>query len=158
VIDASGRLGVMVSSAQYKRDIKDMGNSTNGLIKLRPVTFIYKGDQQGLKQYGLVAEEVDQVYPELVVRDEHGKIASVRYSMLTSMLLNELQKQIAESKRLSAQMNAERASTQRQLGELKVSNEQERAKRTAIENRLANLERTVIAQRHDGSLQAAFNK
>jgi len=78
VVNGIGKLGVVVSSARYKRDINDMGASTDALMKLRPVTFIYKDDQQGVKQYGLVAEEVQQVYPELVVHDEQGKVQSVR--------------------------------------------------------------------------------
>ncbi len=105
VVNGSGRLGVVVSSSRYKRDIKDMGDSTDGLIKLRPVTFIYKGDQQSVKQYGLVAEEVDQVYPELVVHDADGKVELVRYSMLTSMLLNELQKQTEKVSRLEERLS-----------------------------------------------------
>ena len=93
-----------MSSARYKRDIHAMGRSTDALMTLRPVTFISKDDKLGTKQYGLVAEEVDKVYPELVVHDPDGKVESVRYSMLTSMLLNELQKQqaaLAEQKKIN---------------------------------------------------------
>jgi hypothetical protein len=60
---------------------------------------VYKNDPQGTRQYGLVAEEVERVYPELVTYDADGKIETVRYSMLTSMLLNELQKQKRENQR-----------------------------------------------------------
>jgi hypothetical protein len=69
-----------------------MGSSTDDLMKLRPMTFTYKSDPQAVKQYGLVAEEVDRVYRELIVHDNAGQVESVRYSTLTSMLLNELQK------------------------------------------------------------------
>ena len=65
-------------------------------MKLRPVTFRYKDDPQGIKQYGLIAEEVEPLYPELVIHSADGQVQSVRYSMLTSMLLNELQKQNSE--------------------------------------------------------------
>src|SRR5882757_7216511 len=78
ILNGSGKLGVVVSSARYKRDIKDMGTTTDGLMKLRPVTFAYKGDEQGVKQHGLVAEEVEKVYPELVVHDGAGQVESVR--------------------------------------------------------------------------------
>jgi hypothetical protein len=68
-----------------------MGASTGKLDELRPVTFQYKTDPQGARQYGLIAEEVAKVYPELVVRDAKGKIISVRYDELAPMLLNEVQ-------------------------------------------------------------------
>jgi len=151
VINGSGRLGVVVSSARYKRDITDMGNSTDGLMKLHPVTFEYKSDPQRVKQYGLVAEEVDKVYPELVVHNDDGTVESVRYSMLTSMLLNVVQKQQAE-------LVEQKASMQRQIAEFKASNEQERAKRVAIEDRLAKLEQTIVAQHEGHKIDAAFNR
>ena len=93
VVNGSGQLGVVMSSARYKRDIHDMGEASSGLMKLRPVTFRYNNDRTGTRQYGLVAEEVERVYPELVTYGADGRAQSVRYSMLTSMLLNEMQKQ-----------------------------------------------------------------
>jgi phage shock protein A len=66
------------------------------LRQLRPVIFHYKTDPQSLRQYGLIAEEVDKVYPELVIRDGKGVIQGVRYEELAPMLLNEVQKQQAE--------------------------------------------------------------
>jgi hypothetical protein len=72
-----------------------MGASTGKLDELRPVTFQYKTDPQGARQYGLIAEEVAKVYPELVVRDAKGQIISVRYDELAPMLLNEMQKKNA---------------------------------------------------------------
>jgi hypothetical protein len=92
---------VTVSSARFKRDIRDMGEASSKLLKLRPVTFRYKNDQSGTQQYGLVAEEVAKVYPELVTYGQDGKVLTVRYSELTSMLLNELQKQASEVRRQS---------------------------------------------------------
>src|SRR5436305_1762776 len=99
-----------------------MRTATDGLMKLRPVTFTYKPDQQAVKQYGLVAEEVEQVYPELVVRDNTGQIQSVRYSMLTSMLLNELQKQTKKNEQQAERIDqltklvaAQKASTEQQI-------------------------------------------
>ena len=70
-----------------------MGETTHDLMKLRPVTFTYKQDQSGLLQYGLIAEEVAEVYPELVVHSADGQIETVRYQLLSSMLLNEWQQQ-----------------------------------------------------------------
>jgi len=92
-------------------------------MKLRPVTFRYKSDQQGTKQYGLVAEEVEQVYPELVTYGTDGEVETVRYSVLTSMLLNELQKQGREISALKqqtaqlAELNAELARQRKQIAE-----------------------------------------
>jgi hypothetical protein len=98
-INSNGQLGVLpmaVSSRRYKDDIHDMGDASKGLLKLRPVTFHYKkAEPDGSKplEYGLIAEEVAEVYPELVIRGVDGQIESVQYAKLPAMLLNELQKQ-----------------------------------------------------------------
>jgi hypothetical protein len=96
LIDSNGQLGTVSSSRRYKEDIQDMGDTSNGLLRLRPVTFRYKkAFDDGSKpiQYGLVAEEVAEVYPDLVARSADGQIETVKYQVLDSMLLNELQKQ-----------------------------------------------------------------
>jgi Chaperone of endosialidase len=99
VINSFGQLGVqpmVVSSRRYKQDIQDMGDASNGLLRLRPVTFHYKKpDSDGTRplDYGLIAEEVADVYPELVIRGSDGQIESVQYARLPAMLLNELQKE-----------------------------------------------------------------
>ncbi len=102
-VNSSGQLGILGSSRAFKEDIHDMGEASDGLLRLRPVTFRYKDDAgsgEGSLQYGLIAEEVAKVYPELVVRSETGAVRSVRYHLLSAMLVNELQK---EHKRLQAQ-------------------------------------------------------
>jgi hypothetical protein len=105
-VDPSGRLGVQLSSARFKEDVRDMGHATDGLRRLRPVTFYYKQAQQSgprALQYGLIAEEVANVYPELVEYSETGEPFTVRYQLLGAMLLNEVQKQdrqIQEQQRL----------------------------------------------------------
>jgi hypothetical protein len=91
-VNSNGQLGIAMSSARYKRDIRDMGGASLGLMKLRPVTFRYKNDPSDTLQYGLVAEEVARVYPQLVTRGTDGKVESVRYLELNAMLLNQLQK------------------------------------------------------------------
>src|SRR5271169_5041983 len=94
VVNSNGRLGVAaVSSERFKTAIAPMGSNTAKLDQLRPVTFKLKTDAQGTRQYGLIAEEVAKVYPELVIRDEKGRIDGVRYDELAPMLLNEMQKQ-----------------------------------------------------------------
>ena len=92
VVSSTGQLGVATSSARYKRDIRDIGGASARLMRLRPVSFRYKNDPSGTLQYGLVAEEVERVYPELVTRGTDGKLQSVRYLEFTALLLNELQK------------------------------------------------------------------
>lgn len=98
VVDSNGNLGTVSSSRRYKEDISDMGEASNGLLLLRPVTFRYKRPfDDGAKplQYGLVAEEVAAVYPDLVTRSAEGQIESVKYQLLSPMLINELKKQHA---------------------------------------------------------------
>src|SRR5262245_24029829 len=73
-INSNGLLGTVVSSARYKRDIEDMRERSAEVYKLRPVTFIYKEDEEKRLQYGLIAEEVATVYPELVTTGEDGTI------------------------------------------------------------------------------------
>jgi Chaperone of endosialidase len=106
VVDSSGQLGIASSSRRFKEDIEDMGDASSGLMKLRPVTFRYKkAAEDGSKplQYGLIAEEVAEVYPDLVAHSADGQIETVRYQLLDSMLLNELQKQQSQIHSLEAQ-------------------------------------------------------
>src|SRR4029450_3002115 len=88
-------LGTSTSSARFKQDIRDMDKASETLLALRPVTFHYKSelDPEGIAQFGLVAEEVEQVNPDLVVRDKDGKTYSVRYDQVNAMLLNEFLKE-----------------------------------------------------------------
>ena len=96
MVNNSGQLGVAGSSIRFKDEVRDMGEASSGLLRLRPVTFFYKqSEQSGPRQlqYGLIAEEVAEVYPELVEYSETGEPFTVRYHLLGSMLLNEVQKQ-----------------------------------------------------------------
>jgi len=113
LIDSSGHLGTgfllpflpfLPSSARYKRDIHNIGEASRGLMKLRPVSFRYKQDPAGALQYGLIAEEVERVYPELVVHGDDGKVEGVRYELLPAMLLNEVQRQARENQRQAEQI------------------------------------------------------
>jgi endosialidase-like protein len=94
-IDSNGQLGsfVFISTRRAKTDIEDMGERSRGLLALRPVTFHYRARPDGPLQYGLIAEEVAEVYPDLVRNDAGGEPESVRYEMLPPMLLSELQRQ-----------------------------------------------------------------
>jgi trimeric autotransporter adhesin len=95
-VNTSGQLGTVNSSRRYKEDIRDMGDATDDLMKLRPVTFYYKkeyADGPRLLQYGLIAEEVAEVYPGLVQYNDKGEPNTVYYQFVNAMLLNEVQKQ-----------------------------------------------------------------
>jgi hypothetical protein len=85
----------MTSSRRFKKEIKPMKQTSEALFALKPVSFRYKKeiDPAGTSQFGLVAEEVDQVNPDLVVRDKDGKPYSVRYEAVNAMLLNEFLKE-----------------------------------------------------------------
>lgn len=109
VIDSTGQLGTISSSRRYKEDIQDMGDASSGLQRLRPVTFRYqKPFADGSKpiQYGLIAEEVEEVYPDLVAYSADGQIESVKYQVLDSMLLNEIQREHAQITRQNDQIRA----------------------------------------------------
>ena len=93
VIDINGNLGTAASSERFKRDVKPMDKSSEGLLALKPVTFHYKSDTKDTPQFGLVAEEVAKVNPNLVVRDGKGDIYTVRYDAVNAMLLNEFLKE-----------------------------------------------------------------
>jgi hypothetical protein len=134
-VNRNGQLGVLPSSARYKRDIHDMGGASAGLMKLRPVSFRYKSDPSGTLQYGLVAEEVERVYPELVVHGTDGKVQSVRYLELTALLLNELQKLDERMQTKDQQIAAQ----QREINALK----QKDVSINALSERLAALEQQV---------------
>jgi hypothetical protein len=92
-VNAQGKLGVNVSSIRFKEHVKDMSSSSDSIYKLRPVTFIYKHDEDKVKQFGLIAEEVNEVLPELVFYDDRGKPLGLRDHQLPALLLNEIQKQ-----------------------------------------------------------------
>jgi hypothetical protein len=94
-VDAGGHLGTVKSSARFKEDIKSMADASEALYALRPVTFRYRPaiDPTGAPQFGLVAEEVDQVEPDLVVRDNKNQVYTVRYEAVNAMLLNEFLKE-----------------------------------------------------------------
>jgi hypothetical protein len=108
-VTSSGQLGVLASSERYKTAIEPMAATTEKLQQLRPVSFHLKTEPKGAVQYGLIAEEVDKVYPELVIRDDAGRIQGVRYDELAPMLLNEVQqlkRQMADLKQANQAMRA----------------------------------------------------
>jgi hypothetical protein len=104
VIDSNGQLGTASSSKRFKEDISDMDAASDGLFRLRPVTFRYSrpyADGSKPIDYGLIAEEVAEVYPDLVVKGPDGQVETVQYQKLTPMLLNEVQKQNQQIRKLT---------------------------------------------------------
>src|SRR4029077_20038147 len=95
LINANNKLGTSTSSKRFKDDIQPMNNASQALFSLKPITFRYKKeiDPTGISKFGLVAEDVEQVNPDLVVRDKEGKPYSVRYDQVNAMLLNEFLKE-----------------------------------------------------------------
>ena len=95
IIDTTGHLGTTTSSAHFKEAIKPMDKASEAIFALKPVTFHYKKelDPEGIPQFGLVAEDVEKVNPDLVARDEQGKPYTVRYEAVNAMLLNEFLKE-----------------------------------------------------------------
>jgi uncharacterized Zn ribbon protein len=109
VIDSNGQLGTVSSSRRYKEDITDMGDASDRLQKLRPVTFRYKKPyDNGEKpvQFGLIAEEVAETFPELAVFNNEGQPETVKYQDLAPMLLNEVQKQQRHADTKDAELEA----------------------------------------------------
>jgi trimeric autotransporter adhesin len=138
LVDMNGRLGVAGSSERFKTAIAPIGPNSARLQRLRPVTFHYKADPQGSLQYGLIAEEVAKVYPELVIRGEKGRIDGIRYDELAPMLLNEVQQQTATIRDLKQ----EQLHVQLEVAELKALNQ---ATQAALQKLQAREE--ILAQR-----------
>jgi uncharacterized coiled-coil protein SlyX len=103
-VNSSGKLGTITSSRRFKEEIEPMAQASEGLFALKPVTFRYKKgiDPQRIPQFGLVAEDVEAVNPDLVVRDEQGKVNTVRYDAVNAMLLNEFLKEHRRVEELSS--------------------------------------------------------
>jgi len=119
-VSGTGRLGILTSSRRFKEDIANMDGASDALLALRPVTFRYKTDidPQAVPQFGLIAEEVEKVNPDLVVRDDKGEIYTVRYEAVNAMLLNEFLKEhrkVEQQDARLAKQEAEIAQQQKQL-------------------------------------------
>ena len=150
-VTSSGQLGVLASSERYKTDVVPMGSSSGKLHRLLPVTFRLKNDPTNVIQYGLIAEQVAKVYPELVIHDAQGAIQGVRYEELAPMLLNEVQRQQrTNAQRLSKLSQIERTlrDTQQQLGALRQQmtdlKQQNAFMQAAVATLLANRERVAM--------------
>ena len=130
IVGNNGKLGTFVSSARYKEAINPMSKASEAVLALKPVTFRYKHelDPDGIPQFGLVAEDVEKVNPDLVARDEQGKPYTVRYEAVNAMLLNEFLKEHRKVQELEAnaarqqkQIEALTAGLQRVSAQLELS-------------------------------------
>ena len=128
IVSISGQLGVVASSQRFKKDIATMEKASEAILSLRPVTFHYKTDTQGIPQFGLIAEEVAKVNPALVLPDKEGKPFTVRYDQVNAMLLNEflkehkaVQKQGATIEELKKEIAALTAGLQKVSAQLEAS-------------------------------------
>jgi len=148
-INSAGQLGTTTSSARFKKDIKSIDDVSGKLLQLNPVSFIYKEDEKNEVQYGLIAEEVAKVYPELVQYDQEGKPFTVYYHLLTPLLLSELQK---EHNKIDAQQTEllslnHRLTTQRteMLAMMQQMQQQHLAEMAALQRKLSQLVDVVQA-------------
>ena len=128
--NSDGKLGVISSSARFKEDIKPIGKASEAILALKPVSFRYKKeiDPQGIPEFGLIAEEVEKVNPDLIIRDREGKPQTVRYEQINAMLLNEFLKEhqtVQELKKeilsLTAIVKVQAAQIQKVSAQIEVS-------------------------------------
>ena len=129
-INSNGQLGTQppASSRRFKTEIAPMGETSEAILALNPVTFRYKSDEENTPQFGLIAEEVAKADPTLVLRDDNSEIYTVRYDAVNAMLLNEFLKEhrkveqqegdIKELKNIAAGQNALIAKQQKQIDAL----------------------------------------
>jgi len=125
VVNSTGQLGSAPSSARFKEAIKPMDNASEAILALKPVTFHYKKDldPDGIPQFGLVAEQVEKVNPDLVARDDQGKVNTVRYEAVNAMLLNEFLKEHRRAEEQRKHFESKLADQQKEF-ETKVAQQQ----------------------------------
>jgi endosialidase-like protein len=118
LIDSDGQLGTMSSSRRYKTDIEPMDKASESILALKPVSFHYTVNKDKTPQFGLIAEEVARVNPNLVARDKNGEIYTVRYDSVNAMLLNEFLKEHHRVEQLEATVANLAATVQKQAVQL----------------------------------------
>ncbi len=121
LIASNGQLGTMSCSRRFKKEIKAMEQASESILALKPVTFHYKSDNTGTPQFGLIAEEVAEANPDLVVRDENGQIYTVRYDAVNAMLLNEFLKARRQIDAQQKQIDALTAGLQKVSAQIEAS-------------------------------------
>jgi trimeric autotransporter adhesin len=130
LVDGADQLGTMSSSRRFKKEIKPMDKASEAILTLKPVRFQYKSDKTNTPQFGLVAEEVAEVNPDLVIRDNSGEIYTVRYDAVNAMLLNEFLREHKKVQKLEGTVSSLVATVKEQAAQLrKVSAQVEADKR-----------------------------
>ena len=148
VIDSAGHLGTVSSSRRFKKQIEPMNEASETILALKPVTFHYKSDPAGAgPQFGLIAEDVAAVNPDLVVRDKNGEIYTVRYDAVNAMLLSEFLEEHQKVERQAGEMQQQHAT----IAELKSDGAKEEARISQITKEMES----VIARlkEHDSRIQ-----
>jgi uncharacterized coiled-coil protein SlyX len=141
LIDSAGKLGTTSgSSRRFKEQIKPMNKVSEAILALKPVTFHYKSDNTNTSQFGLIAEEVQEVNPDLVVRDKEGKPYSVRYDQVNAMLLNEFLKEHRTVQELESTLARQETSAARQQAAIAVQQKQIDALTAGLQKVSARLE------------------
>jgi Chaperone of endosialidase len=120
IVSDQGQLGTTPSSRRFKHEIKPMNNASEAILALKPVTFHYKSDETNTPQFGLIAEEVAEVNPNLVVRDKDGQIYTVRYDAVNAMLLNEFLKEHRKVEEQGREMQEQKAIAARQQKQIEA--------------------------------------
>jgi trimeric autotransporter adhesin len=140
VVGADGHLGTTTSSARYKQNIQPMDKASEAILSLKPVTFRYKPelDPDGIPQFGLVAEEVEKVNPDLVARDKEGKPYTVRYEAVNAMLLNEFLKEHKKTEKLEAAVASLIATVKEQAAQIQKVSAQLEVSKSAPQTVLNN--------------------
>ena len=138
LIDSNGKLGTVTSSRRFKEEIRPMDQASEALFALKPVTFRYKVeiDPKHISQFGLVAEEVEKINPDLVVRDMEGKPYSVRYDEVNAMLLNEFLKEHRKVEQMEETMARQQARIEALTAGMEKISAQLEVRRTAFQTAL----------------------
>jgi len=141
-VNAAGQLGTAPSSQRFKEAIKPMEKASEAILGLKPVTFHYKKelDPEGTPQFGLIAEQVEKVNPDLVARDDKGKVYTVRYEAVNAMLLNEFLKEHRHVEELKATVAKQEATNTQQQNEIKALAASVREQASAIQKVDARLQ------------------
>ena len=130
-IDVRGKVGTLASSRRFKDDIRPMDKTSEAILALKPVTFHYKNDAKRSPRFGLIAEEVAEIDPDLVALDKEGKPYSVRYDKVNAMLLNEFLKEYKKVQQLEAIAAQQQRQIQLLIAGLRKVNAQIEATRAA---------------------------
>jgi len=146
IVGTDGKLGTVVSSARFKTETRPMDKASEAILALKPVTFRFKHelDPDGIPQFGLVAEDVEKVNPDLVARDAGGKAYTVRYEAVNAMLLNEFLKEHVKTGQLKKDFESKIAGQQKEIDALKAELKEQKA---LIQNVSAQIELSKPAPR-----------